>query len=168
MRHRTATRTVNECLDPRDLTVFRDGSNNLCVRIRDRGQWEKVTVRLTFPYSDPDHYVALFHDGEEIGIVRDLGELREDSRALLRGELTKRYHVPRIERILAVQETSNAAVWTVLTDRGERELMVRDRHNFRHFRGGDVIIVDVDGNRFRIPRDTMFDRQSQRLLDNHG
>jgi len=159
---------TDEFLAPEGLTVFRDESNNLCARIAGRGEWTKVALRLAFPYSDPDHYVALVCDGEEIGMVRDPEELDPDSRALVREELKKRYHVPEILRVLDVRDQNTAAVWTVETEKGVRQLLVRDRHNFRRFREGDVVIVDVDGNRFRLRRDRAFDRESRRLIDNYG
>ena len=153
---------------PEDLTVFHDESNNLNVRVKGRGEWAKVVVRLACPYSDPEHFVGLLHDGEQIGMIRDLSDLTEDSRALLKQALTKRYHIPEVARILSVRETSNAAVWTVATDKGRREFMVRGRHNFRRIKGRDLIIVDVDGNRFRVRRGVPLDRESQKLLDLHA
>lgn len=152
---------------PGDLKVFRDDSNNLAVEVKGRGRWAKVAIRLAFPYSDPEHYIALVHDGEQVGMVRDLGELEPESRAVLREALKMRYHVPEVLRILDVREDRNAAVWSIETDRGPRHLTVRDRHNFRRIKGGDTVIVDVDGNRFRLRRDRIFDEESQRLLDTY-
>jgi hypothetical protein len=159
--------SYDNCIDPGDLTVFKDESNNLAVEVEGRGSWSKVAVRLAFPYSDPDHYIALIHEGEQIGMVRDLEELDPDSRAVLQEVLSRRYHIPEVLRVLHVREDKNATVWTVETDRGQRHLMVRDRHNFRRIGGGDTIIVDVDGNRFRLRRDRRFDEESQQLLDTY-
>ncbi len=155
-------------LPPETVRVLRDESNNLTVQIEGRDAWQKVVAKLAFPYSDPTHYVTLVSDTEEIGIVRDLDELDRESRELLSEALAKRYHIPEVLRVMDISEANNAAVWTVETDRGERQFMVRDRHNFRRFRGGDTIIVDVDGNRFRLARDRVFDEGSRRLMENHG
>jgi len=159
---------IQDYIAPEDLRIFRDDSNNLSVEIKGHRTWNKVVARLAFPYSDPSHFVILMRDDEEIGVVRDVSELEQGSRALLEEALAKRYHIPEILRVLDITESNSAAIWVVETDRGPREFMVRDRHNFRRFRGGDLIIVDVDGNRFRIARDRVFDADSQRLMDNHG
>lgn len=152
-------------ISPADLRIYRDDSNNVCAELEGHGSWDKVAFKLAFPYSDPDRFVSILHDGEQIGIVRDIGELSEDSQRVLRQALTRRYHIPEVISILDVREGKSAAVWTVQTERGTRKLMVRDRHNFRRVQGGDTIIIDVDGNRFRLRSDRRLDPESQKLLD---
>ncbi len=150
------------------IDLFRDEHNNLCARIAGEGEWENVTAKRAFPYSDPRHYVVLEHEGDEIGIVEDVEALDEGSRDVLRDALRKRYHIPDIRRILAVEDAHNAVRWKVDTSAGPRDLLVRGRHNFRKLRSGDLVIIDVDGNRFRIPSGQDLDKQSQRLLDEHA
>jgi hypothetical protein len=152
---------------PGDLTVRRDESNNLRARIDGRGEWSKVALRAAFPYSEPARFVALLHEGEELGVVRDPAELDEASRKVLTEELAKRYNVRDVVRILDITESHNATAWTVETDAGLRQMLVRDRHNFRRIKGGDLIVIDVDGNRFRIARSRPLDAASQRLLDTY-
>ena len=48
------------------------------------------------------------------------------------------------------------------------EVLVRVRLNFRKLRNGDLVIIYVDGNRFRILSGQDLDKQSQRLLDEHA
>ena len=153
---------------PEDLKVFKDDSNNLSATIEGRGTWTKIAVRLAFPYSDPDHFASLVFNEEHVGMVRDLTELDEGSRLLLQEALLKRYHIPQVRQVLSVRELHNATHWQVVTDRGTRDFMVRDRHNFRRIKGGDLIIVDVDGNRFQVLRNGDFDQESLRLLDTYG
>jgi len=152
-------------IEPEKLTVFRNESKNLCVRVDGRGEWEKVVVKLAFPYSDPEHFVVLSQEEEEIGIVRDLQEVDEQSRSLLKEMLSKRYHIPEIQRVLSIEEVHNATRWTVETDRGRRTFEVRNSNNFRWLKDGTVVIIDVDANRFRISARSALDRDSQRLLD---
>ena len=163
-----AEANIRQCQDyiaPEDLKVFRNGSNNLCVRIEGRGEWEKVTVRLAFPYSDPGHFIVLSHEEREIGVIRDLHQAEENSRALLKEMMAKRYHVPEITIIVSIEEVRNAMRWTVETDKGCRSFDVRDRYNFRRIRGGAIIIVDVEANRFRISDPSALGEESQKLLD---
>jgi len=157
--------TGTRYLDPQRLSVFVNESGNLCARLDGEGEWSKVTVRRAFPYSDPDHYIALYADEEEIGIVRDLAGVDADSRAVLAEELRKRYHVPVIQRILAIEEEQNVTRWRVETDSGPRTFEVHSRRSFRRLPGGGLVIVDVDTNRFRIPDRNALDARSRRLLD---
>ena len=60
------------CVAPEALEVFRDESNNLCCRIEGLGEWTKVTVRLAFPYSNGERFVALFQENEQVAMIRDL------------------------------------------------------------------------------------------------
>jgi len=153
---------------PEEVTVFMDASGNLGLEIERRGRWAKVAVRLAFPYSEPARYVAFVHEGEPIGMLLDPAELDAQSRRLLEEELSKRYHVPEIVRVLSITESNNATSWRVETDKGPRQFLVRDRHNFRRIKGGDLVIVDVDGNRFRLAQARQLDPESKRLLDIYG
>ncbi len=162
------TTTDNHYIPPAKLRIFRDESQNLCAEIKDRGTWQKVAARLAFPYSDAERFILLSLNDEEIGMVRELSELDPVSRNLLADVLKRRYHTPEIQRILSVYEAQNAMIWQVETDRGQRELLVRDRHNFRRLKNGDFIIIDVDGNRFRVSGSRRFDGESQKLLDLHS
>ncbi len=158
--------TTQDCFLPaEDVDVFMNDSGNVAVRVRDRGQWDKAVAKLAFPYSDPEHHVVLFKDDEEIGIIRDLHELKCDSRRLLREMLEQRYHIPEINRILSIEEAHNSTQWTVLTDRGERSFQVQDRDNFRRIRGRGIVVIDVDANRFRIPDPDALDAESRTLMD---
>ncbi len=153
---------------PDDLRVFRDGSNNLNCEIEGRGTWRKIAVRRAFPYSDPGHFISLVLGDEHIGIIGDLEDLDAESRGHLKDALAKRYHIPEVTRILSVREVQSTAVWTVETDRGAREFVVRDRHNFRRIKGGDRIIINVDGNRFLISRGRRMDADSHKPPAMHG
>lgn len=155
-------------LKPQGLRVFRDESNNLCVTTAAGRTYKKVAVRLAFPYSDPEHFIILAFEDEEIGILREPAELDDESHRLLHDVVSKRYHVPRILQILDVRDAHNATRWVVETDMGPRSFLVRDRHNFHRIKSGDLIIVDVDGCRFRLDRDQGLDKLSRKLLGLHG
>jgi len=156
----------DEYLKPEDVTVFRNKSNNLCVRIKDVGEWEKVVVKLAFPYSAPGHFIVLSCDEKEIGVIRDLDRVADDSRALLKEMLAKRYHIPQIKRIYSVEQVRNATRWSVETDKGRRSFEVRDSYNFRFIENsGSIVIIDVDANRFRISDLKALDEESRKLLD---
>jgi len=154
-------------IPPSLLTVFQNESANLCARIEGRGEWEKVSARRAFPYTDPDHYVALYSGDEEIGVIRSLDELDADSRTVLADALRKRYHIPVILRIIRIDEVQNATRLYVETDSGPRSFEVQSRSNFRRLPDGGLMIIDVDSNRYRIPDRTALDKGSREQLDMH-
>jgi hypothetical protein len=154
-------------LDPRQVFLYRNKSRNLCLRIEGRGEWEKIAVRRAFPYSEPESYIVFQSDDEELGVLRDPSELDAESYALLDITLRKRYHIPVILRIVSVEETHNATKWQVETDMGPRSFEVHSRRSFRSMREGELVIIDVDANRFRVPDRHALDRASRDLLEMH-
>ena len=147
------------------LEIYRDEHNNLCARIEGRGNWQKISVKRAFPYSEPENFIVLYSDEEEIGVIPNMNALDKRSHHVLEQALTERYHIPVIEEIIEIEEIHNATRWSVQTDRGVRDFEIQDRNNFRRIRGGGIIIVDVDANRFRIPDRNTLDPQSRKLLE---
>ena len=110
-------------------------------------------IMPAFPLSDRDRYIQLTDEqGEEIGIVRDIGELDEKSREILREMVKRAYFKPTIDDVIEIEEDFGVLHWTVKTDVGDRRFSVRSpRRNIRRFGKGRLIIRDVDGNRYEIP-----------------
>jgi hypothetical protein len=103
--------------------------------------------------------------GEELGILRSLEALPAGAQELLAEEIAKAYFVPRIIRIVAIEEEFGVQRWEVLTDRGPRTFEVTERSSIRPLDHGRVVIKDVDGNRYQIEDVRKLDRRSQQLLD---
>lgn len=102
---------------------------------------------------------------EEIGILRSLSELSPKGQDLLAGEIEKAYFVPRIRRILSIEETFGIQRWEVITDRGARSFELTERSNLRPFDNSRLVIKDVDGNRYLVEDARLLDRRSQQWLD---
>ena len=63
-----------------------------------------AAVRRALPLSEPERFLVLSDPlGDEIGVVRDLNELDNNSREVLREALTRAYSMTRITRILEVE-----------------------------------------------------------------
>ena len=157
--------------DPRDLradnvTIRRNEVSNICLRIDGREEWEKVAVKVAFPYTLPGRYVVFTKDGEEVGTLANPGELDRGSRELLGEILEERYLMPAVQRIVSIEDVHNGMCWKVETDRGPRAFEIRDLDSVREI-GGQIVIVDADGNRFRISDRDMLDPDSQALLDTY-
>lgn len=103
--------------------------------------------------------------GEELGILRSLAELPREAQEMIVEEVERAYFVPRITRILSVEEQFGIQRWQVVTDRGPRTFEVTERSGIRPFDNFRMVIKDVDGNRYQIADLRLLDRRSQQWLD---
>ncbi len=152
-------------LDPKQTRVFRVAGVARLTLENDRS-WTKVSVARAFPLSDPDHYLGFLDGaGKDVGLLYDPGLLDAESRLVVEEELERRYFVPVVERVLHVKEEFGTVYWTVETDRGEKEIVVRNlRDNLQELSASRLLITDVDGNRFEFPDITRLDNKSQAIL----
>lgn len=153
-------------IDASKVRIWYDAFRRLHVQAE--GQEEHVDVRPAhaFPVTGAADYIS-FLDGDdrEVLLIRNPGALDADSLAALRQELGRTYFVPKIVRILEIEDAHGAARWEVETDRGYRVFDVRDREDVRVIGGSRVLLQDADGNRFEIEDLLELDDRSRRLLD---
>ena len=155
-----------EIASPERVRIWRDPFRRLHVEVE--GEAEHVDVRPApvFPVSGTANYVS-FLDGEdkEVLLLRNPEGLDPDSLRVLREELARAYFVPKITRILLIEDSHGAARWEVETDRGYRVFDVRDREDVRVIGGRRILLQDADGNRFEIEDAAQLDERSRKLLD---
>ena len=73
--------------------------------------------------------------------------------------------MPVIERVYSVKEEFGTVYWKVETDRGEKEIIVRNlRDNIQELSATRVIITDIDGNRFEFADLTKMDSKTQGFI----
>ncbi|HZO88014.1 MAG TPA: DUF1854 domain-containing protein [Chthonomonadaceae bacterium] len=151
--------------DPKRIRLFRVAGVTRLTWENERS-WTKVSVARAFPLSDPDHYMGFLDGaGKDIGLIVDPGQLDPDSRRVMEEELDKRYFVPVVERVLSVKEEFGTVYWRVETDRGEKELIVRNmRDNIQELSASRIILTDVDGNRFEFPDINKLDSRSLGII----
>jgi hypothetical protein len=79
-----------------------DGALKLCLD----GQKTRLSApRRARPLSEPDKHILLYNENEEeMGVLRDLAELDEESRQVLSEALKKAYVIERIVRVLEVEK----------------------------------------------------------------
>jgi hypothetical protein len=79
-----------------------DGALMLCLD----GQKTRLNApRRARPLSDPDKHILLYNESEEeMGVLRDIAELDEESRQVLGDALKKVYVIERIVRVLEVEK----------------------------------------------------------------
>lgn len=151
--------------DPKKIRLFRVTGVTRLTWENERS-WIKVSVARAFPLSDPGHYIGFIDGaGKDVGLIHEPDHLDADSRHVLEEELEKRYFVPVVERVLTVKEEFGTIYWKVMTDRGEKEVVVRSlKENLQELSSSRVIITDVDGNRFEFPDIHKLDGKSMSII----
>ena len=120
-------------------------------------RWEYVRAYRTHPMTDPERYIALrgCEPGStkevEVGVLRDMRELTAGDRKLVEEALARRYLVQTISRIHSIREEFGYMYWDVLTDRGEKQLVLPRWNQANVVEMGESgqgrIVIDVWGNR---------------------
>jgi hypothetical protein len=152
-------------LDPRVSGFYRDAAAGLSLRVGHE-EWTGVRVSLAFPLTMRSRYIVVKdRDDNELGILRDLAELGEESQRVVREELAKAYFIPQITRIASIEEQFGITTWKVETDRGPRVFEVRERRDVRFIGPDHMIIKDVDGNRSEIANYRRLDQASITRLE---
>ncbi len=150
-----------------DKTNIRLFEQNGLVFAEYSGETRRVLLNLAFPYESRDTYVSVLDVNEdEIGIIIDLADIDNDSRAVASAEIARRYYMPEIVAIKAMKEKNGFGYWEVQTREGDVSFTVWD--NFKNIVkiGADkAIIFDVAGNRFCIPELSKLDKKSRRKIE---
>jgi hypothetical protein len=101
-------------------------------------------------------------DKKEALMIADLAALDPVSRALVEEELTQRYLVARITRVLRTEAIFGTQYWQVETDRGERRLAFKsDNRNAVWIHADHLVLRDTLGCRYEIKPYSALDPHSQ-------
>ncbi len=140
--------------------------NNLVTLTVGSESFSALEPRRLFPVSRSDSYITLLNeDGEELAIIRNLGDLNKESREVIEYSLNDYYLVPHVLKILSVSEKNGKVHWSVETDRGFKEFDVRNRnHDVKVFDDGRVRVRDSDDNRYVISDYRKLDKHSRNQL----
>ena len=135
--------------------------------LKDGTVYEDLEPRLLFPITNHTMFITLLDSHEkELGFVRDMEEIDEDSRRALEECFAEYYMIPKIQKVLKCVDKFGTLKWTVETDRGVITFDIRNRHSdIKHLRGTSrVIIRDSNDNRYEIPDIDNMDPHSEHLL----
>lgn len=124
-----------------------------------------VPVRA-FPIAAPDEGVSLVGpDGHELAWVPRLSGLPAPPRQLIEEDLAVREFTPVIQRIGQVSTFATPSVWTVDTDRGTTEFVLKSEDDIRRLDGGALLITSGHGVAFVVRDRLALDAHSRKLLD---
>ncbi len=130
--------------------------------------WERIFLHSAFPFDMPHSYISVLDkDQKEIGMIRELSALSEETQKILLGELGRKYYAPRIRKILSVKERYGFSYWRVdLENANDFSFTVQDTYrSMLKIDSEHVFIVDVDGNRYEIPSVEALDRASYKKIE---
>lgn len=125
-----------------------------------------VPVRA-FPIQSPEDGIALVStDGKEVAWVDVLAEVPQPAQDLIRAELATREFMPVITRIVSVSSYSTPCTWSVQTDRGNTEFVLRGDEDIRRI-GTEhaLLIADAHGIQYLVRDQLALDAHSKRVLD---
>ena len=125
-----------------------------------------VPVRA-FPIAAPDEGLSLIgSDGHELLWIERLTDVPPQPRGLLEEELALREFVPVIEKICSVSSFSTPCTWTVETDRGTAQLVLKGEEDIRRLRGRSALLIAAsDGVPYTVRDTAALDKSSRRLLE---
>ena len=127
---------------------------------------EGVVPVRAFPLSAPDEGVSLVgSDGHELLWIDRLSQLPEPMAAMIREELASRDFVPVIRALLDVSTFATPSTWTVETNRGQTQFLLKGEEDIRRLTGTVLLINDADGVQYLIRDLAAMDRHSRKLLD---
>ena len=143
-------------LDPKQLHLYSKDEGGMRVVYRDE-VYDHVRAYRCFPTSCPSEFIALWIgesalEHKEIGMIRRLKELAPGSTLAIGHELTKRYFIHYISKILSIKEDIGFLTWQVETDKGEMEFLTKnhERRTVIEMGNNGRIIFDLDNNRYEI------------------
>ena len=143
--------------DPHGRLLYTDAQGQTHVGIQ--------AVRA-FPIEAPLEGLSLVGaDGHELEWVDRWGDLPAPVRELIDQELAQREFMPTIERLVGVSTFSTPSTWTVDTDRGRTDFILKGEEDIRRLRDGGLLITDNHGLVFRVLDLKAMDRGTRKLLD---
>ena len=120
----------------------------------------------SFPVQAPLRGISLVRDGgKEVGWIDDLETMPADIRALVTEELDGREFMPEILSIKGVSSYATPCTWTVKTDRGDTEFVLKGEEDIRRLGTYSLLIADSHGIHFLIRDMFGIDKGSRKILD---
>jgi hypothetical protein len=151
-------------MNPFDLQ--RDAFGRWVLVMPDGTRHSPVTALRAYPVSAPNEGVALMDaDGHEIYWIDALAPLAEPLRARVLQALTEREFLPEILQLTAVSSFATPSTWSVQTDRGDTQFLLKGEEDIRRLTGTVLLINDANGVQFMIRDLAAMDKHSRRLLD---
>lgn len=144
----------------------RDPFGKLVLTNAEGEEFVGVAPVRSFPVQAPHKGISLVRDGgKEVAWIDDLETMPADIRALVTEELDGREFMPEIRSIRGVSSFATPCTWTVATDRGDTEFVLKGEEDIRRLGAYSLLIADSHGIHFLIRDMFAIDKGSRKILD---
>jgi len=151
------------------MTTFnlrRDAFGKLVLTNAEGEEFVGVAPVRSFPVQAPTKGISLVRDGgKEVAWIDDIETMPADIRALVTEELDGREFMPEILSIQSVSSFATPCTWTVKTDRGDTEFVLKGEEDIRRLGAYALLIADSHGIHFLIRDMFAIDKGSRKILD---
>lgn len=146
--------------------LTRNSFGKLVLTAADGQVHEGVLPVRAFPIQAPDEGISMvLPDGKEVAWIDDLASLPDDIGQLVQDELEGREFMPEILRIVGVTSFATPCTWTVATDRGHTEFLLKGEEDIRRIGAASLLVADNHGIHFLIRDMFTIDKHSRKILD---
>ena len=136
-------------------------------------EFERVVAVRCFPVTNPNEFISIREAdskkkgrGKEIGMIRRMADMSEETQQIINEELDRRYFTPELLKITGMKEKFGYSYWDVETSAGRVTFVLNNPFsNIRVLEDGSVFINDIDGNCFKITDVAKLDAQSLRRIE---
>jgi hypothetical protein len=146
--------------------LTRNSFGRLILTSADGTVHEGVSPVRAFPVQAPEDGISLLNsDGKEVAWIDLISDLPASIAALVNEELSGREFMPEISRINSVTSYATPCTWSVITDRGDTEFVLRGEEDIRRLTVDTLLISDIHGIHFLVRDLRDLDKHSKKILD---
>ena len=134
--------------------------------------YRHITLKRSLPIGKPMEYISVAdHENKEIGIIKNIAELKGKQLEIAISELESRYYCPDILEIKSIKDKLGYIYMELrIARKGEadhiRNCAIKDvNRNIRLLGDDSLIIFDVDGNRYIVRELSKLDKKSIKRLE---
>lgn len=161
-------------LEARTVRFGYEGEN-LTMIDTDGTYYPRVTLRRCFPLSAQNSNIIVctpgleMEHGIELGMIKVVDDLEGESREAVLRELSLHYFVPVVKKIHSIRDEFGFLYWSVDTDRGSRDFIMRDSviSSTRRVSDGRWLLIDINQTRYEVREFHVLDKQSQDLISRY-
>lgn len=149
-----------------DFQLQRDAFGRLVLTDSAGEIHQNVVPVRAFPISSPNDGIALVDPyGHELAWIDRPQDLPDATRKLVEEELANREFMPVIKRIVEVSSFATPSTWTIVTNHGETQLILKGEEDIRRLGLNGLLIADSHSIHFLIPDRQALDLHSRKFLD---
>ena len=149
-----------------DETKFYRNESGFIGMKHNEKDYPRVNIIKSFPLSNENKYISVCDcENTEIGIIPDINDFPEETRALFAEDIKRRYFLPEITAIENLKQEFGYVYWRVETDAGSKKFITtKDASAIISLKNNRILLIDLDGNRYNISDYTNLDGKSFKLI----